>query len=150
MNDLKHSDWLFFSQQKVIQKMVPSVTTSIRGKKLVISNISEDDLLLLEFFTNTDSNNNYLYLESVNVNLADSDSSLLISGLQDTMLDVYRLSDLNSYLSDLKVHTPFNNTAFNGISVGDFIDNLTSALPTVPDSKGLTKIFTLTLSCNKF
>jgi len=150
MNDLKHRDWLFFSQQKVIQKMAPSVTTSIMGGKLVMSNISEDDLLLLEFFTNTDQNNNYLYLESVNVNLADSVSSLLISGLQDTMLDVFRLSDLNSYLSGLKVHTPFNNTAFNGISVGDFIDNLTAALPTVPDSKGISKNFTLTLSSSNF
>jgi len=147
--DLTHRDWLLVSQQKVIQQKAPSVSTMIMGTSLVITNISEADLLKLEFLTNTDKNNNYLYLETVKVNLSGSVSPLLVSGLQDTMLDVFRLSDLQSFLKDSeKTHTPFNATAFNGKSVGEFLDILTAALPTVPDSAGLSKMFTLTINCS--
>ena len=146
--DLTHQDWLLVSEQKLIQKNAPSVSTMIMGSRLVISNISEANLLNLEFLTNTDQNNNYLYLETVNVNLAGSVSPLLVSGLQDTMLDVFRLSDLTSYLAGSKTHIPFTATTFNGKSVGEFLDILTAALPTVPDSAGLTKMFTLRINCS--
>jgi len=149
--DLKHRDWLLFSQQKLIQINAPSVTSRISyvadgGARLTLSNISEADLVKLEFLTNTDGNNNYLYLEDVQVNLGNSVSPLLISGLKDTMLDIFRLSDLQNYLGDSKTHNPFTITAFNGKSVGEFIDNLTAALPTVPDTLGIPKTFTLILN----
>jgi hypothetical protein len=149
--DLKHRDWLLFSQQKVIQLNAPSVTSRISyvadgGARLTLSNISEADLVKLNFLTNTDHNNNYLYLETATVNLSTSVSPLLISGLNDTMLDIFRLSDLTSYLAGSKTHIPFSDTAFNGISVGAFIDNLTAALPTVPDTYGIPKKFTLVLN----
>jgi len=149
--DLTHRDWLLFSQQKLIQLNAPEVTSIISyvadgGARLTLSNISEADLVKLNFLTNTDQNNNYLYLEEVTVNLGDSVTGLLIPGLQDAMLDVFRLSDLISYLADSKTHNPFSTIAFNGISVGQFVDTLTAALPTVPDTLGIPKTFTLVLN----
>jgi len=151
MNDLKHRDWLLYSQQKLIQLNAPNVTSMISyvadgGARLTLSNISEADLIKLNFFTNTDQNNNYLYLENVDINLGNSVSPILISGLLDTMLDIFRLSDLTGYLGDSKTHNPFTITAFNGKSVGEFIDTLTAALPTVPDTLGIPKKFTLVLN----
>ena len=149
--DLKHRDWLLFSQQKLIQLNAPNVTSIISyvpdgGARLTLSNISEFDIVKLNFLTNTDHNNNYLYLENVYINLGDSVSPLLVSGLQDTMLDIFRLSDVTSYLAGSKTHIPFTSIAFNGKSVGEFIDILSAALPTVPDTLGIPKKFTLVLN----
>ena len=152
--DLKHRDWLLYTQQKLIQRNssnLPGVTTKIidtsdGGKRMIVSNISESAISIMEFLTNTDQNNNYLYLESTSVTLGSSITPLAIAGINNILVETYRLSDTNAYLSDSKTHIPFANNDFNGSTIGTVIDTITARLPFVENTSGIPKYFTLVLN----
>ena len=149
--DLQHRDWLLYSQQKLVQSIDSNIDTSIvstsdGGKRLILTNVTESDMAVLQFITNTDQNNNYLYLESISVRLENSINDLEIPGLAPVMLNMYRLSDVNGFLTSSKTHIPYTTTSFNGNSVGYYIDQVTGLLPFLPDTYGIQKIFTLVLN----
>jgi hypothetical protein len=59
--DLQHRDWLLFTQQALISKINPNISTDIvdrnnGSKVLIISDIPEGGLKDLLFITNTDNN----------------------------------------------------------------------------------------------
>ena len=59
--DLKHRDWLLFTQQALISKVNPNISTEIvdrnnGSKVLIISDIPEGGIKDLLFITNTDNN----------------------------------------------------------------------------------------------
>ncbi len=59
--DLQHRDWLLFTQQALISKVNPNISTDIvdrdnGSKVLIISDIPEDSIKDLLFITNTDNN----------------------------------------------------------------------------------------------
>ena len=150
-NDLKHRDWLLFTQKKLIQVTTPQVSvkiidTSDGGKRLLVENINEYQISIMKFLTNTDQNNNYLYLENIVVRLEDSVTPLEIEGLREILINMFQLSDTNGYLNDSKTHIPFGPNAFNGESLGNFIDRLTAVLPYEPNTIGKAKIFSLVLN----
>jgi len=149
--DLKHRDWLLFSQKKLIQLGAPNATVEIintidGGKRLIIENVIESELSALKFLTNTDRNNNYLYLESMTLRLNDANKDIEIPGMSEILINIFQLSDINSFLNDSKTHTPFSNSAFNGESVGIFVDRLTEQLPFGPKTNNKVKYFSLVLN----
>jgi hypothetical protein len=154
--DLQHRDWLLFTQQNLVQSIDPNIDTSIvstpdGGKRLILKNVTEQDMAVLQFITNTDQNNNYLYLESIAVRLENSIDNLEIPGLTPVILKMYRLSDANGFFTSSKTHIPYTTTSFNGNSVGYYIDQTTKLLPFLPNTYGIQKIFTLVLNpdeCN--
>ena len=149
--DLKHRDWCLFTQKKLIQLTTPQVSVRIidtkdGGKRLLVLNVTEAQIASMKFLTNTDQNNNYLYLENMRVRLRDSIEPLEIQGLKDILINMYQLSDMKGYLSDSKTHIPFDPVAFNGESLGQFIDSLTSQLPYEPNTSSNEKVYDLVLN----
>jgi methylglyoxal synthase len=90
--DLKHRDWLLYSTKRIIQSVDENISVEIidtpnGGKKLIASEITEADIDKIAFLTNTDQNNNYLYLEDFQVYIAGSISPLNIPGLKETVMN---------------------------------------------------------------
>ena len=154
-NDLKHRDWLLRSQQKLIQSYNPAICTSIvstsdGGKRLIIQNVKENEMSRLKFITNTDQNNNYLYLENFQVRIGNSINQLDIPGLKELVIQIYSGSDIKAFLlpTTSKTHTPFDPSNFNSpiTTIGQFIDNITKTLPFLQNTTGLEKTYTLVLN----
>jgi len=160
MEDLTHMDWLFFSQQKLIENIDPNVSITYEstrdgGKSMIISGIDEKMIDKLNFLTNTDQNNNYLYLESFGVYVSGLVKPLEIPGINDIVLNIYRNSDIYSFIVGNKLHDPFNviknikNSTFTGRTFGKFIDEYTSLIPYVLSTSGRSKRFELVLKCSR-
>jgi hypothetical protein len=142
--DLKHRDWLLFTQQALISKVNPNISTEIvdrdnGSKVLIITDIPEGSIKDLLFITNTDNNNNYGYLEEFNVFKFGSSIPLNIPGLSEIVQNIYRYSDMNAFLSKSTTHDPFNpknfvNSSFKGQSFTEFVDELTALLPFTTDT----------------
>lgn len=116
--DFKHEDWLLFSQQKLIESIDPNVSITYvdkprGGRNLVISGIEPLKIDDYQFLTNTDQNNNYLYLDKFNVYIQGAYKPLEIFGLNDIMLNLYRNSDMKGYLESTKTHKPFTISNLN-------------------------------------
>ncbi len=145
--DLKHRDWLLFTQQALISKVNPNISTDIvsrnnGSKVLIISDIPKNNLKDLLFVTNTDYNNNYGYLEGFNVFKFGSSAPLNIPGLSEILQNIYRYSDMNAFLLNSTTHDPFNvknfvNSSFTGQSFAEFIDELTTLLPFTTDTESI-------------
>jgi hypothetical protein len=162
--DLEHRDWLIRSITKMIQKV--DLKIRIKQKKrgqtkiLVLENVSESNLNNLYFITNTDQNNNFLYLESVKVFLNDDyeKTPIYIPGLTQIMLDSWNQADNTAFLNSEKIFYPFVNplngpsvpgvvTSYvNPISVPNYVDIFTSMSPYIESTYGKTKTFTIILN----
>jgi len=119
--DLSHRDWLLYSTKRLIQSVdenipVEIVDTPNGGKKLIASEITEADIDKIAFLTNTDQNNNYLYLEDFQVYLIGSISPLNIPGLKETVMNLFRASDTDSFLKGEKTQETFNVQNFSSSS----------------------------------
>jgi hypothetical protein len=127
--DFKHEDWLLFSQQKLIESIDPNVSITYvdkprGGRNLVISGINPNNIDDYEFITNTDQNNNYLYLEKFNVYVNSAFKPSEIPGLNDTMINLFRNSDMKSFLKEnSKTHKPFTIENINDDSFIKMFDN---------------------------
>ena len=142
--DLQHRDWLLFTQQALISKINPNISTEIvnrnnGSKVLIISDIPEGGLKDLLFITNTDNNNNYGYLEEFNVFRFGASIPLNIPGLSYIVKNIYRYSDMNAFLLKSTTHDPFNpknfvNSSFTGQTFTEFVDQLTALLPFITDT----------------
>ena len=85
--DFEQRDWLLFSMQQLIENVDPNISINIikagESKLLIASNITEDSIIKLSFLTNSDFNNNYLYLENFSVFLNSYNEPLNIPGLSE-------------------------------------------------------------------
>ena len=139
MADLKHRDWLLYSQIALIQKIDPSIPVRIvpfgdNQRRLVISNLSNDQLERLRFFTNTDQNNNYLYIEQFNIYIDGFQNPKNIAGLNKIMIEMFRYSDATAFLLGEKTHNPFNADKFTNekgdvSSIDAFVNNFLRKIP---------------------
>ena len=149
--DLQHRDWLLFTQQALISKVNPNISTEIvdrdnGSKVLIISDIPEGGIKDLLFITNTDNNNNYGYLEKFVVFKFGSSIPLNIPGLSKIVKNIYRYSEMNAFLSKSTTHDPFNpknfvNSSFKGQSFTEFVDELTALLPFTTDTGSITTTY---------
>lgn len=101
INKVDTKDWLLNSQKALILKVDANISTAIVNdginKKLYVENVSEGIIDKLYFITNTDQNNNYLYIEDFKVYIGGSPTLCPIQGLDDTVKDVYYNSDISSF-----------------------------------------------------
>jgi hypothetical protein len=157
MKDLDSADWLCFFTLSLIRKINPNIATHISKKtdsegntikrNIFIKNISEEDITKLEFLTNTDDNNNFLYLESFGVRLANEfgrvGEYIKIPGQIDVIKDIWRQSDSDAFLNNQKTHKPLEN-------INKFVDSYTDLHKSLPKTYGFVKMYDLGLNpdCN--
>ena len=149
--DLQHRDWLLYSQQRIIQNIDPNISivimdTANGGKILRVTNISEESIGKLKFLTNTDHNNNYLYIETFNVYIYGSPTPLNIYGLEEIIMNIFRNSDINSFINGEKVFQPFKDDNFKGDNISLFIDRYTELNPLSPNTAGKIKTYQFDLN----
>jgi len=111
--DLEHADWLVYTTISMVQNVNPNIVTRFskteNKRHLILYNVSEQDILNLYFLTNTDSNNNYLYLEEFVLFFNNNQSTgITIPGLKDLVLDIWRNTDANAFINEQKTYKPFN------------------------------------------
>lgn len=158
MDDLKHRDWLLFSTKSLILSVDQNISIQIidtpdGGKRLIANGITDNSIEKLYFITNTDGNNNYLYLEEFNVYKKNSSKPLNIPGLDDIMKNAFRSSDALNFISDNKTHKPFVGSNFKTASSDTFsqyIDELTGFLPNTLTTKGVEKTYEIILNPDDF
>lgn len=161
--DLQHRDWLLRTITKMVQKVNPHIRikTKKRGgsKVLVLENILEADLDNLYFLTNTDVNNNYLYLETMQVFLYDDSykNEIMLPGLSRLMIECWNQADADAFLNNEKTfnpfklplnspHTPGVTSTSTKISVPQYVDIYSSMVPFLPETTGISKVFKLVLN----
>ena len=149
--DLQHRDWVLRSQQALIADIAPIVSTSIQetpdgGKRLFINHVNESDIQKLLFLTNTDQNNNYMYLENFEIFTSNDIRPLYFPGLSQIMIKIFETTDLKGFIEGSKTQQPFVPSSFNGLTINEFIDVLSNYLPFVPNTSGKAKYYTLTLN----
>jgi hypothetical protein len=160
--DLQHRDWLLFTQQALISKVNPNISTEIvdrdnGSKVLIISDIPEDSIKDLLFITNTDNNNNnnYGYLEEFVFLKFDSSIPLNIPGLSKIVKNIYRYSDMNPFLSESTKHDPFNpknfvNSSFTEQSFTEFVNELTALLPFTTDTGSIITTYQIIFNPDRY
>ena len=147
--DLKHRDWLLFSIKSRLLQVNENIAVSIidtpdGGKRLIADNILPETIEELGFIVNTDQNNNYLYLEDFKVYNIATFSPVNIPGLKEVIQNVFRTSDINSFLNEDKIHKPFGvanykaNTSFKGSTFNEFVMTLTDLIPYTTNVKDVT------------
>jgi len=154
--DLEHRDWVLYSTKKMLQSIDQHISVDIIEKPnnikiLIASGVSESSIDKLLFLTNTDQNNNYLYLEDFQVYIIGAYSPLNIPGLKETCMNVYRASDIDGFLSGNKTHNPFNpknfqNSSFTGTTFSQFVDQYSSLLPYCVSTSNQIKTYQFTLN----
>jgi len=156
MKDLNHADWVLNSQKALIIKVNANISTVLlndkTNKKLVVANVSEKDIDNLYFLTNTDQNNNYLYIERFDVYIQGQPIPIPIPGLEDSVKNVYYNSDTNSFLNGQKIHYPFNgllyqqDSVFSGNTFSEYVDFISNCIPLSPSTNGLKKTYSFVLN----
>jgi len=153
--DFKHADWLLFTQEKLIQRVSTNISTQIvktdKKRFLIISDIPEELLDKLDFITNTDTNNNYLYIEKFTMYMSGSPKPIKIPGLDNIVVNAFRQSDANGFFEGKKTHSPFDvsqfrGSNFRGYTFSDFIDEFSSLIPFAPTTTGNTKTYEIILN----
>lgn len=156
--DLQHRDWLIRTTIKMVQQVDPAITYKIinfgvNQKQVIFDNISSQSLEKLFFLTNTDQNNNYLYLELMEVYLANltNDTPLPIPGLSELAIELWNQSDSTAFLNGNQTQKPFYypmTNPCNGepMDIPTWIDIYSTALNFIPTTTGLVKIFRIVLN----
>jgi hypothetical protein len=150
MVDYTRSDWLLFSEKSLILNLNSNISTEIlpfgKDKKVLqVTDIPEDTIDLIPFLCNTDNNNNYLYINEFTVYISNNSKPVTIPGLNEIINNVFRTSDITSYINGSNIHYPFNpsyyqkNSTFDGNTFSDFIDQFTEFLPNSVQTLGVTK-----------
>jgi hypothetical protein len=149
--DLKHRDWVLKTQQALVLKSAPDISTEIintpnGGKQLWIKYVNEEDFQNLQFLTNTDQNNNYLYLDGFEIIIEGGIYPLDFPGLKETMIKIFEISDGNAFLDDKKTHQPFLGPIFCGSTMSEYIDDVSDLLPFMNNTYGIKKYYNLVLN----
>ena len=133
--DKPHADWLLTTQECLIKKIDSSLSTRIEHfpeyekRFLTIQQIPLSKFKQLYFITNTDKNNNYLYIEKINIYINGSSTPVDIIGVEDTLTQMYDFSDTDSFITGGKTHTPWA-TVVSGFDLQTYITSQIAALPT--------------------
>lgn len=160
-SDLTSSDWVAFTTKRLVYNIDPSISVNLLyradgGMNIVISNISEKSIGKLSFLTNNDSNNNYLYLESLQVFIDGNNDTLEIAGLSNIAVSMFQNSDANAYISSEKLHYPFASSNIynqdidpNTITFNDLVDQLSNVIPYTQETFLHIKRYSLVLNPDK-
>jgi hypothetical protein len=161
-----HSTFLLNSASQLAKNTNPNINVTPKNGKstnsISLSNISESDLAKLPFVVNSNNGNSVSSIFNMSVTIPGSNGShpipIPIPGFSKTMSQIYNTSDSANSLAGAKTHTPFkqpfnkalvNKQANNypvPVSVGDFVDQMTSILPNFPSTLGITKTYSMTVA----
>ena len=125
------------------------------GKRyLIISHITEEYLDDLQFLTNTDTNNNYLYIEQFNVYISGAPDTISIPGLGSIVVNAFRQSDASAFFENKKTHRPFDvsnflGSTFTGSTFSAFVDEFSDLIPFSPSTRGYVKTYEIILNPDK-
>ena len=156
--DLTSRDWVAASTKQLVLSVDPSISVKFvyypdGGMKIFLNEISEASIGKLPFLTNTDFNNNYLYLEDFYVYINNSISPLDIPGIKDIVNSFYAQSDITEFLAGNKIKKPFSPDNINkntslppNSTFNDFVDVLTSIIPYVEPTFGHVKTYEIVLN----
>lgn len=160
-DDYTSRDWLAFSTKRLINNVDPSISVNLvynsdGGMNIVISNISEKVIDKLPFLTNTDYNNNYLYLEKFDVYIDGTNDTNEIQGLNDIAISMFQNSDINAHISSKKMHYPFASSNIynqiinpNTITFNELIDLLANVIPYTQSTSSHIKKYSMVLNPDK-
>lgn len=133
--DKTHADWLLTTQECLIKRSHPSLSTKIEHfpkydkRFLTIEQIPLNVFKELRFIVNTDTNNNYLYIETIKIYVNGSCTPVEIIGVEDTLNQLYNFSDMNAFIEGSKTHTPWVTTTIPEFNLTTYIENQISILP---------------------
>jgi len=155
--DLTHADWWIRTCTKLLQQVDTSLRFTVvkveKTQHLVIENISETTLSQLFFLVNTDQNNNYGYLEALQVFVKDdySRTAIPIPGFSTLANAIWNEADATGFVEGQQTQTaflaPLNNPYTNEpLTVPQYVDWITAVIPWAPKTFGKEKIFTLILN----
>jgi hypothetical protein len=155
--DLTSRDWVAASTKQLVLSIDPSVSVDFKyypdgGMKIVLNEISEETIGKLSFLTNTDFNNNYLYLEDFYVFINNHFSPLDIPGLKEIADSMYKQSDITEFLAGNKVKQPFSPSNIQnsylppGSTFNDLVDALTGLIPYVENTIYRVKTYQIVLN----
>ena len=155
--DLTSRDWVAASTKQLVLSIDPTVSVEFQyypngGMKIFLSNISESTIGKLSFLTNTDFNNNYLYLEDLKVFINSHYSSLDIPGLFEISNSLYKQSDITAFLAGNKVKQPFAPSNIQdtslppGSTFNDLVDSLSGLIPYVEHTINRVKTYQIVLN----
>jgi len=155
--DLTHADWWIRTCTKLLQKVDTSLRFTVvkigKTQHLVIENISESTLSKLFFLVNTDQNNNYGYLEALQVFVKDdySRTAIPIPGFSTLANAIWNEADAMGFVDGEKTQTaflaPLNNPYTNEpLTIPEYVDWITAIIPWAPKTFGKEKVFTLMLN----
>jgi hypothetical protein len=155
--DLTHADWWIRTCTKLLQKIDTSLRFTVvkveKTQHLMVENISEATLSKLFFLVNTDQNNNYGYLEALQVFVKDdySRTAIPIPGFSTLANAIWNEADAMGFVEGEKTQTaflaPLNNPYTNEpLTIPEYVDWITAVIPWAPKTFGKEKIFTLMLN----
>jgi hypothetical protein len=155
--DLTHADWWIRTCTKLLQKVDTSLRFTVvkveKTQHLMVENISETTLSKLFFLVNTDQNNNYGYLEALQVFVKGdySRTAIPIPGFSTLANAIWNEVDATGFVEGQKTQTaflaPLNNPYTNEpLTVPEYVDWITAVIPWAPKTFGKEKIFTLMLN----
>ena len=112
--DLSHGDWALLTQEKLIQQTdtnvsITYIVQSNGTTNMSVSGIKPINIAKFKFLTNTNDNNNYVYLTQFNIYINNGFNPLVVPGLSDVVKTLFRNSDLTGYLNDSKTNQPFSD-----------------------------------------
>jgi len=134
------ADWLLFTSESLINNIDSSISVKIEKygdekRYLLIEQVPINILPSLQFITNTDNNNNFLYPTEFALHMDGNSSPIEMPGLNEIFKSVYRKSDALAFIRGEKVHKPFelkNFISASGIlctSMPDYFTKISSVLP---------------------
>ena len=155
--DLTHADWWVRTCTKLLQTVDTTMRFTVakddETQHLIIENISEATLSKLFFLVNTDQNNNYGYLEMLQVFVKDdySRNPIPIPGFSVLANAIWDQADALGFLEGQKTQTaflaPLNNPVTNQpLTIPEYVDLITAVIPWAPKTFGKEKVFTLMLN----
>jgi hypothetical protein len=152
MADKTHEDWLLNSMKSLLIQVDSNISAEIvtdenAKKTLIVNNVPEEVIDNLVFITNTDQNNNYLYIDNFIVYTNKSPNPTPLPGLNNVVTSVFYNSDINSFLAGNKTHKPFQGVLyqqdclFRGNTFSEFVDFYSSSVPLSSTTIGYTKTY---------
>lgn len=158
--DKTHADWLLTSQECLIKGKSPSlsteITTIMNEKFLTIKRISAVELSRMEFITNTDQNNNYMYLCDLSIYKDNSFAPLNTGVIEPILIKMFSASDTSAFINNKIKHSPFlprNFKTSNGFrgALSPFIKRMSIHLPSFlcPNLNNSSLSFDITLKINE-
>jgi hypothetical protein len=126
-------DWILSTTKNMIHQIDSNITLvealiPDNRKVLVVGNIPENLMSQITLLTNTDENNNYLYLEGVAMFISYTEDPLYIPALSDILIDISRQADTDAFLKNQLVYKPFSEEII-GSSFTEFITKLLNIIP---------------------